>query len=1068
MSLRRDHSLAAFCALTLVSAGALAATPAGTITTDTFGGWEARPLGPAVMSGRITALDAVPGEILTIYVGSASGGVWKSADGGTTFKPVFDRHTQSIGALRVDPSDPKTIWVGTGESCVRNSVSIGDGVYRSKDGGETWQHMGLSASERIAAILVHPKDSQTVYVCAAGPLWSGGSERGVFKSTDGGASWRKVLYVNDSTGCSDLAMDPQEPRILYAGMWQFRRGPDFFTSGGPGSGLYKSVDGGETWRELARGLPTGEKGRIAVAVAPSRPSVVYVLVEAAKTALYRSEDLGESFAEVNSSPTVATRPFYFAHLTVDPTDHNTVYKPGLALAVSGDGGRSFSSPLYNRGRVHPDLHAVWVNPRNRNQVLVGTDGGVYISEDRARSFRFVRSLPVSQFYHVAADLEHPYNVYGGLQDNGTWKGPSRSPGGVRNRDWVNLGYGDGFWAFPDPHDSRYVYLESQGGKLLRVDSVLGEKKDIQPYPGAGEGELRFNWSTPVHLSPNQPGTLYVGAQYLFRSRDRGESWERISPDLTTNDPQRQRQKQSGGLTRDNTTAENNTTIYTISEAPGEPEVIWVGTDDGLLQLTRDGGRSWTNLTSRLPGVPNGTWVSSVTASRHRRGRAYVTFDGHRSGDFRPYVFRTDDYGASWVSLVNPGIEGYAWVIKEDTVAPDLLFLGTEFGLFISVDGGQSWARFAGGLPRVAVHDLFVHPREGDLIIATHGRGIFILDDLTPLRSLSRDLLEREVALLPGRPAELVITGSRQEFPGDDEFVGATLEEAATITYWLKRRHIFGDLRLDIYDAEGKLVSSIPGSKRAGLNRVAWPMRLPAPKLPPASALAPAFQGPRLPEGTYTVRLVKGTAQVEGKVTLVADPRNPHPPADRAAQQRTAMRLYEDLAQLTFLVDSLLELRNQAQAHASRLPRRDALARRLEDFAGQMEALRGTLVSTDEAGWLSGDEQLREKLAALYSAVLAYEGRPTASQLQRLEALEGQLKEAQQRFAGLQERELAALNRALTGKGLKALEPLTREKWEQRQTTGGSAGSAFHPASARVFAQLAELLAATLARAAAVW
>jgi len=1045
------------------SLAVLAAADDVTITSDTFGGLSARAIGPAAMSGRITAIDAVPTDPLTVYVGSASGGVWKSTNAGTTFKPIFDEHTQSIGALRVDPGDPKTIWVGTGESCVRNSVSIGDGVYRSRDGGETWQHMGLAASERIAAIVVHPKDSKTVWVCATGPLWSAGEERGVFKTSDGGTTWRKVLYINDSTGCSDLAIDPQEPRILYAGMWQFRRWPDFFASGGPGSGLYKSVDGGETWRELTKGLPTGEKGRIAVAVAPSRPSVVYALVEAAKTALYRSEDLGESFTQVNSSPAVTLRPFYFAHLVVDPTDHLTVYKPGLALAVSSDGGASFTSPILSAGSIHSDLHALWINPRNRNEMFVGTDGGVYVSSDRGRHWRFVRSLPVSQFYHVAVDAERPYNVYGGLQDNGTWKGPSRAVGGVQNKHWDNVGYGDGFWAFPDPADSRFVYVEYQGGNILRVDTVLREVRDIKPYPGEGEAELRFNWNTPIHLSPNEPGTVYVGAQYLFRSSDRGESWTRISPDLTTNDPRRQRQKQSGGLTIDNSAAENNTTIYSISEAPGEPGVIWVGTDDGYVQLTRDGGRTWTNLIANIPGVPPGTWVSSVNASQHARGRAWVTFDGHRSGDFTTYVFRTDDYGASWTRLATEGVEGYAWVLKEDLVSPDLLFLGTELGLYISLDGGRRWARFTGGIPKVAVHDLVVHPREGDLVIATHGRGIYILDDLTPLRALSAELLTQDVALLPGRAAEMTIPGRQQEFNGDDEFVGPTLPEAAMITYWLKKRHIFGDLKVEVYDAEGKLVSTVPGSKRAGLNRVPWPMRLPPPKLPPASALAPAFLGPRVKEGTYTLKLVKGSTTVEGAVTLLADARTPHPPEDRALQQRTAMRLYQELEELTYLVDSVIELRDQARERAARLPARDPLRRRLQRFADELEGMRSTLVSTSEAGWLSGDEQLREKLASLYSAVTGYEGRPTASQLARLEVLTGQLGAARERFQRLQARELGGLNGALAGKGVQPLAPLSREAWQQRQTAATPGGGAFHPASAGVFTRLFAGFWATLAR-----
>jgi len=1004
------------------------------VDPEVLAGLEARAIGPAVMSGRISALDGIAGPPATIYVGSAGGGVWKSTDAGVTFRPVFDDQTQSIGAIAIDPTNTQRVWVGTGESWVRNSVSVGTGVYRTTDGGERWERMGLAASERIARIIVHPRHGDTVFVCATGHLWDASDERGVYKTADGGKTWQRILFVDRDTGCSDLAMDPQDPRILYAGMWQYRRRPDFFASGGPGSGLFKSTDGGATWRPLTRGLPTGDKGRIAVAVAPSRTSVVYAVVEAARTAFYRSEDLGESWTEVNASNTAQARPFYFATVIVDPTDFNRVYKPGFTLGISSDGGRSFSSFLTSGGSVHGDHHALWINPGNPHELVLGTDGGVYISPDRGNHWRHVRSLPVSQFYEVSYDMDFPYNVYGGLQDNGTWMGPSQSAGGVENRDWSNIGFGDGFHAFPDPVDADIAYVESQGGSLVRVRRSTGEVKEIKPYARAAEPPLRFNWNTPIHMSPTQPGTMYFGGQFLFRSRDRGDSWERLSPDLSTNDPAKQRQAESGGLTVDNTTAENHTTIYTISESPKNPAVIWVGTDDGNLQVTRNGGDTWTSVAANVPGLPRGTWVSHVEASRFAESTAYAAFDGHMTGDMQPHVYRTTDLGASWTSLVTEELEGYAHVVKEDLENQELLFVGTEFGLFLSLDGGRQWARFSGNLPRVAVRDLAIHPREQDLIIATHGRGIYILDDLTPLRALTAAVLEQEIALLPSRPSVMLIPAALQGFGGDDEFVGRNPEEAASIVYYLKRRHMFGDFRLEIYDAAGHLMATQPAGRRRGLNRVAWPMRLKPPRIPPATSLVAqpgAMAGPRVPEGTYRVKVVKGNDTLETSVTLVPDPRAPYSAEDRAAQDRAVMRLYVMVQRLTYVVDGAIELRDRARDLADSLGARDALARRLTRYAGQLEAFRSALVSTSEAGRMAGEEKLRERLVALYGAVNGFEGRPTTSQLEAADIRAQELEATNAQFQRLVGAELSAVNTELERRRLRPFEPLSQEEWEKR-------------------------------------
>jgi photosystem II stability/assembly factor-like uncharacterized protein len=1008
------------------------------IDSETFEGLTARALGPAAMSGRITAIDAYPGDRLTIYVGSASGGVWKSTNGGISFKAVFDKQTQSIGAVAIDASNPKTVWVGTGESCVRNSVSVGDGVYKTTDGGGTWQRMGLEDSERIPRIIVHPREPNTVYVCALGHLWNANAERGVFRTTDGGKKWEKVLFVNEDTGCSDIAIDPQDPSILYAGMWQVRRKPWTFTSGGPGSGLYKSTDGGTKWTKIQKGLAEGDLGRIAIGVAASRPSVVYAVVEAKKTALYRSDDLGESWREVNSSGNIQARPFYFAHLAVDPKDFNRVYKPGGTLTASDDGGKTFGPTSVSTGAmggaVHPDHHALWINPKDTNNLILGTDGGVYISYDRGAQWRLVGALPVSQFYHVSYDLDRPYNVYGGLQDNGTWMGPSQRGGGISNRHWWPIGGGDGFWALVDPTEPDFVYVEMQGGYLWRVRRSTGETKTVYPYAGTGEPELRFNWNTPIHLSPTQKGTLYIGAQFLYRSRDRGESWERISPDLTTNNPEKQKQEESGGLTIDNSDAERHCTIYAISESPKNPAVIWAGTDDGNLQVTRDGGKTWANVVANVPGLPANTWVSYVEAGHYDEATAYVTFDGHMLGDMKTYVYRTQDFGKTWQALATADVRGYAHVVREDTVNANLLFLGTEFGLYASLDGGASWGKFSSSLPPVAVHDIVIHPREADLLIATHGRGIYIVDDITPLRKLTPELLNAEVAFLESRPSEMKIPAGEQRFDGDTEFTAYSPENTAWITYYLKKRHIFGDLRIEIYDAKGALMYSVPGGRRRGLNRVEWPMRLKGPRTPRAASLGGGLYtmvGPLVPEGTYTVKMIKGKDTYTSEVRLVPDPRSTHSAEDRELGRRTAHELYQMIERLAYVADAYTNLRDQANDRAGKLAKNDPLRPRVEALGESLEKTRRTLVTTKE-GQLTGEIRLREKILSLYGSVNGYFGRPTETQRQQVGVLGKRLDEAAAQLEGIAAKELPAINSALGQKKLQPLASLTQEEWKKKQ------------------------------------
>ena len=1016
-----------------------AAQRAPVLDEGVISGLGIRNIGSAAMSGRIAAIaahDEKDGKI-TLYVGAASGGVWKSLDSGTTFKPVFDKQpVQSIGAITIDPSNPKTVWVGSGEAWTRNSVSIGDGIYKSTDAGETWNNVGLPKSERIAKILVHPTSSDTVYACVPGRLWSDSPDRGLYKTTDGGKSWDLVLTgKNLSTGCSGLTMDPKNPEVLFAGLWDFRRKGWTFRSGGEspeapsGSGLFRTADGGKTWTEVnGNGIPKQPWGRVVVEIAPSNPAIVYAIIESKDSHLYRSADGGQTWEARDNSQSMVWRSFYFSRLVIDPVNPDRLFKPSYALTQSEDGGKTFAN---SSGGSHGDWHDLWIDPQNPKHAIGGDDGGLWFSFDGGNRWWKGGNLPISQFYHVAVDNRDPYKVYGGLQDNSSWAGDSAYGGGITNGTWENLYGGDGFWTVPDPTDPEAVYAESQGGNIGRVDRKLQSARDIMPRAGYQE-KLRFNWNAPIASGPTDPKTLYIGAQFLFRSRDRGDSWERISPDLTTNDKEKQKQEESGGITVDNSSAEMHTTIYSISESPLDAKTVWVGTDDGNLQLTRDAGKSWTNLVQNVSGLPKASWVSWVEASRFDKGTAYAAFDRHTFGDFSPWVFRTTDFGKTWTRIVTPaspvaapgqaqptGVRGYAHVIKEDTVRKDLLFLGTEMGLWISVDAGKNWAAFTGGnFPSVAVRDLQIHPRDGDLVVATHGRGIWIVDDLAPLRALSAATLARDAAFIPGRPVQQRIRPQGGWPDGDAVFVGENPPGGAVITYYQRTRHLFGPLKLEVLDPSGKLVDTIPATKRRGLNRVSWSMRVKPPRVPRAASIAfGSSQGPRVVPGTYTVRLTRGGEVIETRLPIQLDRRAPWDLTARKENFDAVMRLQALFADMSALVDKIDGARAGAEQRLKSVAGDPDLSNKLTGVSAHLAGVKKKIVATKEGGAITGEERIREHTDYLYGALLGWEGRPGKYQLDRIEVLRRELDDVKKELATTLALEARPLDGALAAQGL---------------------------------------------------
>ncbi len=896
---------------------------------DTFAGLELRGIGPALTSGRIVDIVVDPNDRSVIYLAAAAAGIWKSTNRGVTWKPIFDGESvYSIGCLAIDPKDSLTIWAGSGENNSQRSVSWGDGIYKSTDGGATWKNMGLAKSEHIGKILVDPRDSNVVWVAAQGPLWAPGGDRGLYKTTDGGKTWKKVLEISENTGVSDLAMDPRNPDVVYAVSYQRRRHVWTLINGGPESGIYKTRDGGASWTKLSNGLPKEDMGRIGIALAPTAPDTVYATIESTRKAggFFRSRDGGASWER--TIKTVSSSPQYYQELFADPKDADRVYAADTFLQVSEDGGTTFAN--LGEEYKHVDNHAVWIDPEDTRHLLVGCDGGLYESFDRGKSWRHTPNLSIAQFYRVAVDNSEPfYFVYGGTQDNFSLGGPSRTTNGhgIVSADWFVTQGGDGFFSQVDPSNPNIVYAESQHGGLVRFDRKSGEQVDIQPQSGVGEPALKWNWDSPILISPHSPIRLYFAAQRLFRSDDRGDTWRPVSPDLTRQ-IDRNLLPVMGKIWGIDAVAKNASTsfygnIVSLAESPVAEGVLYVGTDDGLIQVSEDGGAHWRKADA-FPGVPENTYVSRLEADAKDANVVYAAFDNHKRGDFNAYLLKSADRGRTWVSIAGDLPKtSPVYAVKQDPDSPGLMFAGTEWGLYFTKDGGKRWLQLKGGLPTIAVRDIAVQRREGDLVLASFGRGFFVLDDLTPLREATPQTVEKEAELFDLRPAKMYIEAR----PGGDAgpgFRGATFFTApnppfgAVFTYYLKEgllsrekqrykrekeaakadskdakgaaardvehpypswdelrkeeREPDPEIVLTITDEQGQVVRRLTGDASAGFHRVAWNLRYPDASpidLEASDSEDGGLDGPLAAAGTYKVQLAK---RVDGVLTPIGEAR----------------------------------------------------------------------------------------------------------------------------------------------------------------------------------------------------
>ena len=999
--LRSVFACSALLALSALSLAAQSALVPGIPDSALLASLEFRSIGPAVMSGRIADIAVPPAERpgdrlgKTVYVASAAGGVWKTTNGGVTWTPIFDdQRVSSIGSVAVAPTNANIVWVGTGESNNLRSSSWGEGIYKSTDGGETWTHMGLRGSQHIPRIVVHPTNPDIVWVAAMGPLWDSAGERGLYRTNDGGRTWQLKKALGPFTGFTDIVLDPRDPNTIYAASYQRERKSYSFVAGGPESGIWKSTDGGETWVQLTNGLPAGDKGRIGIDVARSQPNTLYATVSAEDGGIFRSDDAGATWRRTNELQSI---PWFFGQIRVDPLNPERVFHLGVQLSVSDDGGRTFRSTAQS---THADHHAMWIDPNDSDHIIDGNDGGLFFSHDGGRTWDFAINLPVSTFYAIGVDMRDPYWVYGGLQDNGTWGAPVRTLGrsGPVNSDWVRAGGGDGFYAAIDPTDPNIVFVESQNGALRRFDFATQESKSIRPPAEPGES-LRYNWSAPLLISPHDHRTLWFGANVLFRSRDRGDTWERVSGDLTRaldrDTLPIMGLKAAGGFGRHEGTAPFGN-ISTIDESPIRAGVVYVGTDDGVVQVTRDGGRNWTRIDA-FPGVPDLTYVSRVVASAHDEGTVYVTLDGHRNNDFNAYVLKSTDYGRTFTSIAR-GLEdaGSVYVIREHRRNPNLLFVGAEYGVFVTLDGGRTWARLEEGIAPAPVHDLVIHPRDNDVVVGTHGRGIFVLDDITPLEMLAGERAPA-IALFPTRPGLLYNPRATPRVYGHRNYSTENTPPGATISYFVGAGATPAALTLAIIDARGATVRELAVDANPGIHRVIWDLRW----TPPTASAPPRRttndeeeeeEGPRGPggptgpfavPGTYTVELrADGRRVATQQLEVRLDPAVTLAGADLQRLFDARMRAYRLQLEIQQLVGRLEQAKSSLDSTSAHVANVDAALNRLRQPPRRGGGFGG--------GGGGDDQPLLTRVNGVATAIGSVHFAPTPEHLRTLDEVEDDL------------------------------------------------------------------------------
>lgn len=899
------------------------------ISLDQFKNLKPRSIGPAGMSGRVTAIDALYTNPDLIYLGTASGGVWKTENSGSNWTPVFDEQpTLNIGAVAIQQSNPSVVWVGTGEGNPRNSVSIGEGIYKTMDGGKTWKMLGLEKTKNIHRIIVDPTDPNTVYVAAIGNPYAVHPERGVYKTTDGGDTWKLILHTNDSSGCGDLVIDPTNPNKLIAAMWQHQRTPYSFYSGGKGSGLYITVDGGKNWKKLGKddGIPDGDLGRIGLTISYNEPSRVYALIEATKNGLYKSDDGGFNWELVNSDKSeVTNRAFYFQDIRVDPKNENRLYNIKQTITMSEDGGKSFTTVIPYSG-IHPDHHAFWINPLDPNFILDGNDGGIGISRDRGRNWNFNERIPVGQFYHINVDNKIPYNVMGGMQDNGSWRGPAyiwRYGGGIRNYYWENIGGGDGFDASPDPDDNDWVYSMSQEGSLGKQNVSTGERMGIQPPAPDLKTVLRFNWNAAFAQDPFDSKSIYFGSQFLHKSTNKGLTWEIISPDLTTNNKVQQNQAENGGLSVDITGAENYNTILSIEPSAIDKNIIWIGTDDGNVQLSKDAGKTWTNFRGKIPGMPVGCWIPQIRASRYNAGEAFVVCNDYRRADFKPYIFRTKNYGQTWERMIDENkVKGYALCMIQDPVEPNLIFVGTEHGLWISFDNGSTFQQWKNDYPSVSTYDMAIQEREADLAVATFGRAIYIFDDIKAFRKAAANngnvfskkltVFQAPAAYMANYKPETGYDWSKWGlYEGDNRGSGASY------SYFVKpadkadgsKKSKADSATVKIYTDKNELIRTLKFKVDTGFSRRSWGFEMKGirrPGSPKPKPNSPEPGGNAVFPGTYKLVMSLGSDTDSTMIVVNADPNVPANKQIYDAKMEMLNRLDKSTVRLTEITDRLNE------------------------------------------------------------------------------------------------------------------------------------------------------------------